>query len=321
MTITIQYLTDIDLNEIILPTSSLVPDLQNTSQPTWLVLKEQQLVASASIWLDDKNQTAMLGNYFEINNDFGIELLNHICQHLQQQGFDKVIGPMNGDTWHSYRLVTDTDNSPAFFSEYYTPPSWANTFYDSGFDVIGEYCSAITSNLIYQDSSANKFAAKLASLGLRIRSFNKQQADKDLSAIHQLSLTSFANNYLYSPISLELFLSLYNKIVPYVDEEFFLLVEDQEKLVGYIFAIPDYNQKAAGHKIDSLIIKTLAKYPDRKYAGLGNYLAHHIHQLAANQGYNNVIHALMYKNNISKVISEKSASIFREYALYGKNLA
>jgi hypothetical protein len=35
----------------------------------------------------------------------------------ESQGIDRVIGPMDGDTWHSYRFVTESDGSPAFILE------------------------------------------------------------------------------------------------------------------------------------------------------------------------------------------------------------
>ena len=115
-------------------------------------------------------------------------------------------------------------------------------------------------------------------------------------------------------------MKLNEKILNHIDPDFFRLVECQDKLVGFIFAIPDYLQKEHDGKVDTLIIKTVAKVPDRRYAGLGNYLVHKIHQKAAQKGFSSVIHALMHDNNTSRSISDKSAKTIRQYALYGKRL-
>ena len=36
---------------------------------------------------------------------------------LAAEGFDAVIGPMDGDTWHRYRVVTESDGSPPYLLE------------------------------------------------------------------------------------------------------------------------------------------------------------------------------------------------------------
>lgn len=312
-------------SNIVIPEHPCMPDILGAQEETLAVIDGNTLRAVCSLWTEHtptfKNyKTAAIGNFFAEEDKAGISLLDYASERLKEQGFDYVVGPMNGDTWHSYRLVTDAGKYPPFFMEYYTPETWPKMFSSTGFKKIASYSTAKAIDIEYEDESARKFGAKKDDLELVIRPFDVAQAKAELTAMHTLSLQSFSRNFLYTDISLPDFLRLYEKIVPYVDPDFFLLAEHQGNLVGFIFAIPDFLQKQRGEAVDTLIIKTVAKIPDRTYAGLGNYLVHKIHRQAITKGFKSVIHALMHDNNASRAISDKSAQTIRKYALYGKRL-
>ncbi len=325
----IDSIKNINLSNLQLEKHPLLPDIaslaKSTSQETYLDIDKNKLQAVCSLWWENSPtyqnyKTAVLGHFFADNSTSGQDLIQHCLKLLAERGFEYVVGPMDGSTWHSYRLVTDYGNHSPFFLEYYTPKEWSRIFQSAGFESIAKYSSAITRDLGYRDRSSEKFAAKISQLGLGIRPFNLEASEKELTAIHELSLKSFAKNFLYTDISRSDFLALYEKVMPYVDPDFALLAEDDGQLVGFVFAIPDYLQKQRGEVIDTVIIKTVAKIPNRRYAGLGNYLVFEMHKRAAQRGFKQVIHALMHDSNASRAISNKSAYKIREYTLYGKLL-
>lgn len=306
-----------------------MPDLPRLRQcntaETWCLIQQGKLGAICSVWTENVPvvqgyRTAALGHFFAQEPEGGKALLAHVCQRLAAQGIGYVVGPLDGDTWHSYRLVTEQGTTPPFFLEYYTPWDWPALFVESGFTPLATYCSAQTTDLTYTDRSAAKFAARAASMGLRVRQFDPSRVEEELTALYHLSIRSFADNLLYTLIPLESFLALYRPLLPYLVPEQVLLAEHEGQLVGMLFAIPDYLQQARGELIDTLIIKTVARAPERRYAGLGSYLAQLAHQQAAAAGYKRVIHALMHDENSSLAISRKSAKVIRRYALYGKLL-
>lgn len=292
---------------------------------TWCLLQGNKLGAICSVWTEnvptvEDGQTAVLGHFFAHTLAAGKALLDAVCCKLTAKEVDYVIGPMDGDTWHRYRLVTEQGTTPPFLLEYMTPPEWPEIFRSAGFSEIAGYCSAETTELTYADRSAEKFAARAEQLGLTVRPIDPTRVETELMALYDLSVRSFANNLFYTPITLEAFLALYQPLLPYLVPEHVLLAEHEGRLVGVLFGVPDYLQKARGEAIDTLIIKTLARDPERRYAGLGSYLAQLAHRKAATAGYKRVIHALMHEANASLVISQKSAQIIRRYALYGKRI-
>jgi GNAT superfamily N-acetyltransferase len=292
---------------------------------TWCLIERGRLGAICSVWTVNTPtvntyRTATLGHFFAQEPRAGAQLLDYACARLREQGIDYVIGPMDGNSWHSYRLVTMAGERPPFFLEYYTPCDWPAIFTTAGFAPIANYSSAQTRTADYQDPSAAKFMVRAERLGITIRPFQPAQVEAELAALYDLSVRSFVHNVLYSPIGRDEFIALYKPLLPYIAPELFLLAEHAGQLVGFVLALPDYLQQARGEVIDTVIIKTLARHPARQYAGLGSYLAQAVHERGAALGYRTAIHALMHDDNASRVISDKSAATIRRYALYGKVL-
>jgi hypothetical protein len=318
-------ITHLDLKLFQLPKSSYIPNLKGNQSESWALVHKSEILALCSVWMDEsvkylKFRTGVLGHFFAQNTVSGQAILSHGLQVLTSKGFEYAIGPMNGSTWYSYRAIKDQGDVPPFFMEYFTPEFWPEIFNLSGFEEIASYSSARANQILYEDPSIVKFEQKKANLGLIVRNFDLKNARRDLSAIHSLSINSFSNNFLYTDISLEDFLVLNEKVLPFIDPDLFLLAEHNGSLVGFVFAIPDILCNPNSESGRSVIVKTVAKISDRAYAGLGNYLVYSVHQVAGRKGYRSVIHALMHDQNGSVNISDKSAKTIRRYALFGKRL-
>jgi len=160
----------------------------------------------------------------------------------------------------------------------------------------------------------------LQATDVTIRPLALEQFDTELERIHALSLVAFQRNFLYSPISQAEFLTQYRQVRPYVQPELVLLAEQGEKLVGFLFAVPDWLQAQRGETVDTVIIKTVAVLPGRAYAGLGNVLVARVQAIAHALGYRRAIHALMHDSNNSRNLSDRYARSIRRYTLYARKL-
>ena len=60
---------------------------------------------------------ASLGNFASPDAATGRAVLAQALAQARALGIRQLIGPMEGDTWHSYRFVTETDGSPPFLLE------------------------------------------------------------------------------------------------------------------------------------------------------------------------------------------------------------
>ena len=227
---------------------------------------------------------------------------------------------MDGNTWRRYRFVTDVGSEPPFFLEPENPPAYPRYFTEAGFVPLAEYSSALVTDLAAQDARIPRAIERLRQQGVHWRALDINNFEQELRAIYALSVQSFTQNFLYTPISEAQFLAQYQAVAPYVKPELTLMAEHKGELLGYLFGIPDLNQARRGEPVDTFIVKTVAVLPGRRSAGLGSVLVAESQRIAREQGYRRAIHALMHESNTSKNISAHYAQTMRRYTLFQKRI-
>ena len=83
-------------------------------------------------------RTAAIGGFKCESAVAGAKLLSQAGTDLAAEGFGALIGPMDGDTWHRYRVVTETDGSRPFLMEPVSDPHDGEAFASAGFTAISE---------------------------------------------------------------------------------------------------------------------------------------------------------------------------------------
>jgi GNAT superfamily N-acetyltransferase len=262
----------------------------------------------------------LIGHYSATDAGAAAVLLRTACETLAAQGCTLAVGPMDGNTWQRYRLVTVRGEEPPFFLEPDNPDDWPAHFIDNGFTVLASYASALNTDLGREDPRTAEFARRVADHGVILRPLRLDHFEEELRAIHALSLTAFRNNFLYTPITLDDFLAQYSPIRQHVRPELVLLAEQGGALLGYIFAIPDLLKAKQGLPLDTVILKTVAVHPDHGGLGLGGLLVARCQEAARRLGFRRTIHALIHETNRSGRISSHTAAVFRRYALFARPL-
>ncbi len=260
-------------------------------------------------------EKAQIGFFESENNIEAARFLFHeIKTYAISKGYNYIIGPINGSTWKKYR-VTLPSNNPPFLLDNYNKPYYNELFEQCGFETIANYSSSIIKNLNQDFSRLKKFSSIFEKKGVKIRKFNPEQFDEDIRKIYDVSIKSFVNNFLYTPIEFEDFYKMYEPVKAFLNPEWILLAENENnEAIAFIFGFDNLYSREK----KSLIIKTLAQVPDYKYRGIGSYLVEVIHQKAFENNYDNIIHALMHEDNVSTNIL--SGEIYHEYKLYGVKL-
>ena len=280
-----------------------------------------RVLARASCWWTGTpplpgQRVGLIGHYGADDDESAHAILQAACSRLEARGCTCAVGPMDGSTWRSYRLVVDPGTAPPFFLEPTNPPSFPAHFAGEGFSVLATYTSALAQDLTRADPRIPAAEARLRADGVVIRPLRLDEAERDLRRIFALSLESFARNFLYTPIEEGEFLEQNRRILPAVHPDLVLLAERGASLAGFLFAVPDVLQAPP----ESAIIKTVAVSPAFARAGLGSVLVATAHQRAHQLGFRRAIHALMHEHNVSRNISQHSATTMRRYALFVKPL-
>ncbi len=266
-------------------------------------------------------QVGLIGGFQAAGAEAASELLHRACGMLREEGCTMAIGPMDGSTWRSYRLVTERGTEPPFFMEPGNPAEWPDYFVKAGFSILANYTSALNSDLHVVDPRIENVRQRLSTAGVLIRPIQLDRFPEELRHIYDVSIASFQKNFLYTPITYPDFESLYLPIQKAVQADLVLLAFDGEKCLGFMFAIPDFAQARRGEPITTVIAKSLAVLPGRQTGGLGTLLLAQMQQAALRLGYTRVIHALMHESNNSRNVSGHYAKTMRRYALFSRRLA
>lgn len=304
--------------------------LQEVPDAHWVLLHgETSLAARCSLWWTKTppypgHTLGLIGHYAASDENSGRQILRHACQQLAARGCTMAVGPMDGNTWRRYRFITERGAEPAFFLEPDNLDDWPLHFTAEGFVKLASYTSTLDSDLSSESSGTRSRLSVIAEhvfrMGITIRQASADHMDAELHRILAVSLRSFQDNFLYTPVGEPEFLAQYRKLLPFVRHEFVLLAERDGIPVGFLFGVPDALRIKRDERDDTLIIKTLAVAPECASAGLGTLLVGRIREIARGLGYARCIHALMHESNRSRKISAKTVSTMRRYTLFSRQL-
>ena len=262
---------------------------------------------SGPVW--DGAPTATLGAFRCKTRDAGNDVLIQAIAFIHESGICHVIGPMDGDTWHSYRFVTESDGSAQFLLEPTSTEDQLAVFQNAGFEQISGYFSArvpLANTAQTQPETRDD---------LVITPWDGEDPEILFGQVFDLSAKAFSKNAFYKPITQEAFLAMYMPMVPMLKRELiFFARRPDDELVGFLFGTPNY---AEGPAPKSVILKTYASLAK----GAGQHLAYAFHTAALKAGYETAIHALIHDDNLSALRSAaEGAEIFRRYGLFGLKL-
>lgn len=298
-------------------TASLERDLFRDRQRAFVALENDRplarVVARISPTLRDeqRHDLGLLG-FFEAHDEpkAVTELLRAATAWLREQGCTTVIGPMDGDTWHRYRVNAGPFDRPPFLLEPTNPPYYAPLWDSAGFAPLEQYTSKRIDDIHpLMPHFEKKFAAAVAA-GYSFEPIDAQNLRSELARIYDISLAIFRGNFLYTDISLEDFLALYHGIERLLDPRLVWFAKAPDgKDAGFFFA---YADSAA----DTVNYKTLGVLPEHRRAGIGGALARCSYARALELGRVVANHCLMREGNVSAGMDAGHGVVFRRYLLY-----
>ena len=307
--------------------SSLSPDTirQHAPDASLVVRGNDGLRARCSLWWTgapplDGERVGAIGHYGASDDEAARALLEAACAELARRGCTLAVGPMDGNTWRSYRLVTGAGTEPPFFMEPSNPGEWPEQWREAGFASLAHYSSALDEDLARRDERGDRAAERLSALGVTLRGMDLDPFDGELARIYSVAEVSFRQNFLYTPLPEAAFSAQYRQVRPLVVPELVLLAGHEGRTVGFAFTIPDALERQRGETVRTVIIKTVAILPELRYGGLGTWLVEATRRAAHRLGFERAVHALMHDANASRSISARTGTRMRGYTLFSRRL-
>lgn len=303
---------------------------ESGADASWILDADDAIRARCSLWWTaipsyDGHQVGLIGHYAARDTAAGTALLRHACDELAAHGRTLAVGPMDGDSHHAYRLVTERGVEPLFFLEPDTPDAYPTQWTAAGFAPLLNYVSVLQSDLRQDRTGINPrmpaIASRLAARGVRVRTVDFAHHEADLHRIYGLVRASFRDNPFFAPLPEAEFAAHYHRLDPFVIADLVLLAECEDRLVGMLLAVPDWLQAQRGEPMTAVILKTLTVLPEYTGTGLAGLLIERGREMARALGYTRVIHALMHERNASLRLSARYADrVMRRYSLFARKL-
>ena len=264
-------------------------------------------------------------------------LFREALRVLGDEGIRTVIGPLAGDTWHSYRLNIGPWHDTPFLMEPYNPPNYPELWENAGFRVRERYHSKRVDDVAGLAETLQPKFQKAIDAGYRFEPFARPRFCAELDRIYALSSVAFRNNPFYTRLSRAEFVQLYSGAERFIDPELvqFAVGPDGDD-AGFVFSTPDWFRALAAMRgssgplaslrfwwqqrtADAVNVKTLAVVPEHRRAGLGAALMYLGYRAAAQRGWSHVNLCLMHDDNVSSRLDGGAGIVFRRYHLYERN--
>lgn len=259
----------------------------------------------------------LVGAYEAQENEEAVRQLFQTVEKLaKEKGLDFLIGPMNGSTWENYRFHDHPEN-PLFFMEMKHQSHYAKQWKSMGFQPIAHYYSAIATVTPRRNEKIDQVKSRLFRDGVVIRGIDMDNYEADLKKLYPFLHESFKQNFLYTPISESSFLEKYLPLQPVLKPEFVQIAEHEGKIVGVLLGTDDLLNPTS----KTLIIKTLARSPERLYRGLGLVLVDEFYQKGISGAYQQIVFAFMIDEGDATPLSDHyNGHLLKTYTLYGKSI-
>lgn len=275
--------------------------------------------ARCSLWwrstpLHRGRRTGFIGEVESTNDDALVALLARAARRLRDEHCELAAGPIDGDTWHRYRLVTASDDTPPFALEPYARPAAVAPWWRGGFAPLETYASFRDDALAERDPRTPALTARLHAAGVTLRALDLVRFDDELAQIHALALRAFAGAPLFAPIGPDAFAALYRPLAAMLDARLCPVAERDGRIVAVLFALRD---PRAPHVV---VLKTVVRALDRRLAGLGFVLTDIARANAHALGATRAISALQHDGSVARSLAPRAIP-FRRYAVFAKELS
>ncbi len=252
-------------------------------------------------------------------------------------GAGEVVGPMDGDTWHGYRLNVGPYDEPPFLMEPYNPPYYPAQWEENGFEVLERYYSSRVDDLPAVLDALEPAGQRAREAGYRLEPLRMERFEADLGRLYELSCRIFRDNFLYVEISRREFVALYRGARRIVDPGLvrFAVAPDGSD-AGFLFAFPDRFRAVAAtrggrgplallrflrlrHRAEAVNLKSLGVVPEHRRSGLAAALMHQGYRTAFENGYRRVNLCLILEGNPSGRLEGGLSRVLRRYHLYRRS--
>ena len=284
---------------------------------------------------DNGRPFGMLGGFEALDHaEAANALFAESVAWLRRAGAGTIVGPIDGDTWHSYRLNVGPFDREPFLMEPYNPPYYPALWETNGFAVLAGYHSKQVDDATMPLQVLEPLHRQAIAAGYRLEPLRFDHFERELDRLHAMSCEIFRGNYLYTAIDRQRFGELYAGARRLIDpQSIWFAVGPDGSDAGFLFAVPDRIAAVRAmrgrrgplallrflllrRRTDAMNLKSLGVLPEHRRTGLASALMYLGYLGARRRGYRRVNLCLIKDDNASSRFDAGRGRLLRRYHLY-----
>jgi ribosomal protein S18 acetylase RimI-like enzyme len=228
------------------------PFLKHSEIALFLAIENGNIVGRiAAIYnkthLDTYNDDTGFFGFFDAINDTSVaKSLFEICeQWLVKKGIKKVIGPANLTTNDSCGFLIDGFLSPPMILMPYNKAYYNDLCVQSGYKKLIDLHSYKVDAGMSLEKYNNIYLRGLDAMnlsGIKIRNMSKKTFQKDIEQLRLVYNKVNENNWGFMPLNAEEFKAMADELRMTTPWDFTLIIEKENKIIGFLIAVPNLNQ-------------------------------------------------------------------------------
>ena len=282
--------------------------------------------------------TGIIGMFESVDDENVSRLLfDEAKSWCHENGFDKLIGPMNLSINHECGLMVEGFNLPPMFGIPYNPDYYEKHFLEWGFDKLKDLVS-FKLDLIGIPEYLQNAAKRLEKRGrFNIRPLDMSRFEDELKIIWDIYNSAWDMNWGSVPMTRKEFIFAASEIKSFVHAEFCLIAEVKGEPIGFSLALPDINQVLIEldgklfpfgwakflwrkNKIDTYRVLTLGIKKKFRKLGIDAYMYYETYKKFIEQGIKWCEMSWMLEDNIDilEPMFKLGGTIYKRHRIYEK---
>jgi hypothetical protein len=194
------------------------------------------------------NENTGFFGFFEVIDDYAIAklLLDKVKEDQIALGFNKITGPVNFTTNDSCGILTSGFEIDPVFLMPYNKKYYADFLNRYGFkqlmDLSSYYLQYDILQPFFNRPVFKRIEEATAESKISIRQINFRDLDNDILQLRQIYNSSNTDNWGFVPLTEHEFTAMANDLKKLIPAKLILIAEKSNTVIGFIVALPDYNQ-------------------------------------------------------------------------------
>lgn len=210
------------------------------------VYRKKEAVGRFIITTYPSDKTAYLG-FFECIDDDQVAafLFLQAEEFARQQGYDRILGPVDASFWLKYRLKINGFDHKPYTGEPYNPSYYLRLFEANGYEVAEHYSSSLYRKVEknFQNEKYRQRYERLVGQGYRIFSPSAKEWDQVVSELYHLISELYQDFPIYKSISKEDFADYFIKYRQVIDFRMVKMAYYKRTAVGFYISLPNYHNR------------------------------------------------------------------------------